>query len=45
MDQKTISEGKTMALISYITVIGLLIAFIVNNDKKMNLSNSILDNH
>ncbi|MBC8768885.1 DUF4870 domain-containing protein [Arenibacter sp. BSSL-BM3] len=34
MDQNTISEGKTMAIISYITVIGLLIAFIVNSDKK-----------
>ena len=34
MDQNTIREGKTMAIISYITVIGLLIAFIVNSDKK-----------
>lgn len=34
MDQNTINQGKTMAAISYITLIGLLIAFIVNNDKK-----------
>lgn len=27
-------EGKTMAIISYLTWIGLLIAFIMNNDKK-----------
>ncbi len=34
MDQQTKEEGKTMAIISYITIIGLLIAFIMNNDKK-----------
>jgi len=34
MDQNTINEGKTLAAISYITLIGLLIAFIMNNDKK-----------
>ena len=34
MDQKTINEGKMMAIVSYITLIGLLIAFIVNSDKK-----------
>lgn len=34
MDQQTVKDGKTMAIVSYITVIGLLIAFIVNNDKK-----------
>lgn len=33
MDQQTISEGKTMAVVSYITLIGLLIAFLVNNGK------------
>ncbi len=27
-------EGKKIAIISYITVIGLIIAFIMNNDKK-----------
>lgn len=34
MNQNTTEEGKTMAAISYITFIGLLIAFIANNDKK-----------
>lgn len=28
------SEGKTMAIIAYITIIGLIIAFVMNNDKK-----------
>lgn len=27
-------EGKKIAVISYITIIGLIIAFIMNNDKK-----------
>jgi len=30
----TVEEGKTIAIISYITLIGLIIAFIMNNDKK-----------
>ncbi|MGB5273329.1 MAG: hypothetical protein WBN39_04680 [Flavobacteriaceae bacterium] len=34
MDQQTKEAGKTMAIVCYITWIGLLIAFIVNNDKK-----------
>ncbi len=35
MNQHTIDEGKTMAIISYIfTPIGLLIAYLMNNDKK-----------
>lgn len=34
MDQKTKEDGKTMAIIAYITIIGLLIAFIMNNDKQ-----------
>ncbi len=34
MEQETKEAGKTMAIISYITWIGLLIAFIANNDKK-----------
>lgn len=29
-----IEEGKTIAIIAYITIFGLLIAFIMNNDKK-----------
>ncbi len=28
------TQGKTIAIISYITIIGLIIAFIMNNDKK-----------
>ena len=28
------SEGKNIAIISYITIIGLIIAFVMNNDKK-----------
>ena len=34
MENKTVEEGKTIAIISYITVIGLIIAFVMNNDKK-----------
>lgn len=29
-----IEEGKTMAIISYITFIGTIIAYLMNNDKK-----------
>jgi uncharacterized membrane protein len=28
------SEGKNIAIISYITIIGLIIAFVMNNEKK-----------
>ncbi len=34
MEQNTVEEGKTMAIISYITIIGLIIAYIMNNSKK-----------
>ncbi len=34
MENPTAEEGKTIAIISYITLIGLIIAFIMNNDKK-----------
>ncbi len=30
----TIEEGKNAAIISYITIIGTVIAFFINNDKK-----------
>lgn len=30
----TVEEEKTIAIIAYITIIGLIIAFIMNNDKK-----------
>jgi uncharacterized membrane protein len=29
-----VEEGKTMAIISYITFIGTIIAYVMNNDKK-----------
>ncbi|UMB61570.1 hypothetical protein MHL31_05030 [Lutibacter sp. A80] len=34
MENQTVKEGKTTAIISYITWIGTLIAFIMNNSKK-----------
>ncbi len=30
----TVAEGKTLATIAYITIIGLIIAFVQNNEKK-----------
>lgn len=33
MENQTVKEGKTMAIISYLTWIGALIAFIMNNEK------------
>ncbi len=33
MEQNTIDEGKTMAIIAYITGIGTLIAYFMNKDK------------
>ena len=34
MENHTVNEGKTMAIISYFWWIGLIIAFIMNNNKK-----------
>ena len=34
MDAYTIKEGKTIAIISYITWIGTLIAYFMNNEKR-----------
>lgn len=34
MENQNVKEGKTTAIISYITWIGLIIAFIMNNGKK-----------
>jgi len=34
MNQTTIDEGKTIAIISYITLLGTLIAYFMNNSKK-----------
>lgn len=31
---QTQDEGKTIAIIAYLTIIGLVIAFVMNNDKK-----------
>jgi len=33
-DESVVTDGKTIAIIAYITIIGLLIAIILNNDKK-----------
>ncbi len=32
--ETTPNEGKTTAIIAYITIVGLIIAFVLNNDKK-----------
>lgn len=34
MENTTVTEGKTIAIISYLTFIGTIIAFIMNSDKK-----------
>jgi len=34
MTNQTIEEGRTPAVIGYITIIGTIIAFFMNNDKK-----------
>ncbi|EDP70702.1 hypothetical protein FBALC1_08083 [Flavobacteriales bacterium ALC-1] len=34
MDQNTVEEGKTLALVAYLTLIGTLIAFFMNQDKR-----------
>jgi len=34
MNDQTIEEGKTMAIVSYLTLIGTLIAFFMNQEKK-----------
>jgi uncharacterized membrane protein len=34
MDQNTINDGKTYAFIAYLTLIGTLIAFIMNQEKR-----------
>lgn len=31
---EVVKEGKNIAIISYVTVVGLIIAFVMNNDKK-----------
>ena len=39
MTDETILEGRSYALISYITIIGTIIAFFMNNDKKNDFAN------
>jgi len=34
MNQHTVNEGKTLALIAYLTLIGTLIAFFMNQEKR-----------
>ncbi len=34
MENQTVENGKTIAIVSYLTYIGTIIAFILNNDKK-----------
>ena len=34
MENKTIEEGRTIAIIAYITLLGLIIAVVMNNEKK-----------
>lgn len=34
MNEQTIEDGKTLAIVSYLTLIGTLIAFFMNQDKK-----------
>lgn len=36
--EKVQDDGKVIAIISYITLIGLIVAFIMNNDKKIPLA-------
>ena len=38
MSNQNVQEGKTAAIISYLTIIGLVIAFIMNNSKKNTFS-------
>lgn len=39
MEQSVKEEGKTIAIIAYITIIGLIIAYFMNNDKKNAFAN------
>ncbi|MBU2526223.1 MAG: hypothetical protein KKC03_06450 [Bacteroidetes bacterium] len=38
MEKITPDNGKTIAIISYITLIGLILAFVMNHDKKLPLA-------
>lgn len=39
MENTAVNEGKTMAIISYITVIGLIIAYFMNKGKDNSFAN------
>ncbi|MBJ6369029.1 hypothetical protein [Snuella sedimenti] len=39
MNQQDIETGKGLAIVSYITIIGTIIAFFMNNDKKNPFTN------
>ena len=39
MENQTVNEGKTMAIISHLWIIGLIIAFFMNNSKKNSFAN------
>ncbi len=34
MDRRMVEEGKSIAIISYLTIFGVIIAFYMNNEKK-----------
>ena len=34
MENQSVEDGKTLAIVSYLTYIGTIIAFILNNEKK-----------
>ena len=34
MENRSVEDGKTLAMVSYLTYIGTIIAFILNNEKK-----------
>ncbi len=42
MTQKDIEEGKTLAIISYLTIFGTIIALFMNNEKQSNFTAFIL---
>lgn len=37
--EEVVAEGKTIAILAYITLIGLVIAFVMNNEKKNSFAN------
>ena len=41
MTQQDIDEGKGLAIVSYLAIIGIIIAYFMNSDKKNPFTNSI----